>query len=155
MIWGFWGPGFRTLWQSSVPPNKTSLRCLEKRSRISVTRPHRAPAALYKTLGPENPKSAHLNSLLHCARGEAQQHKPNREQQMSGSVVVVALGMVLITRNLLRESFLWICLGVWYSKWRGIWWIFRVSVSRETNSSKIRGRLSVHKNSKMRGTFSL
>ena len=32
MIWGFWGAGFRTSWQSSVRP-KTLLRCLEKWSR--------------------------------------------------------------------------------------------------------------------------
>ena len=59
---GFWGPGFRTSWQSSVRP-KTLLRCLDKSSREGVVRPHRAPVAQNGILGPENPKCVTSRSV--------------------------------------------------------------------------------------------
>ena len=66
VIWCFRGPAFRTSWQSSVRP-KTLLRRLEKWSKSDrkegVTRPHRAPVAQNRILGPKNTRSVTSRSV--------------------------------------------------------------------------------------------
>ena len=55
MIWGFWGPGFRTLWQSSVRP-RTLLRCPAKWSRQRRDASPQSTCRAERNPGPRKPQ---------------------------------------------------------------------------------------------------